>query len=289
MKTLIITGLSGAGKSKAIDILEDEGFFCVDNVPVHLVLTFIRLCRNGGSEFERLAIVADVRGSGTDHDVAEIFNRFAGDLPSDVEVLFLEADTQELVRRYQVSRRKHPLLDQANTLVGAIEMERGILKELRTRADYIIDTTSLAVKDLKKLILNMLALEKENAEVGVKVSSFGFKYGMPISADFVFDVRFLPNPYYKANLRRLTGQDKAVQDYVMQFPQSKVYFEKIMDLVKTTIPHYEEVNKQYVEIAFGCTGGRHRSVTFACLLSEALQKENIPVSLTHRDIDKDLR
>ena len=170
-------------------------------------LTFLRLCRNGGSEFERLAIVADVRGSGTDHDVAEIFNRFAGDLPSDVEVLFLEADTQELVRGYQVSRRNHPLLDQANTLVGAIEMERGILKELRTRADYIIDTTSLAVKDLKKLILNMLALEKENAEVGVKVSSFGVKYGMPISADFVFDVRFLTKPYYKADLPRLTGQD----------------------------------------------------------------------------------
>lgn len=286
---MIITGLSGAGKSKAINILEDEGFFCVDNVPVHLVMTFIGLCRNRGSEFERLAIVTDIRGSGADQDVTETFDHFADNLPTDVEVLFLEADTQELVRRYQVSRRKHPLLDQANTLVGAIEMERDILKELRTRADYIIDTTSLNVKDLKKLILNMLALDKKNTEVGVKVSSFGFKYGMPISADFVFDVRFLPNPYYKAELRRLTGEDEAIQNYVMQFPQSKVYFEKVLDLIKTTIPHYEEVNKQYVEIAFGCTGGRHRSVTFACLLSEALRKENIPVSLSHRDIDKDLR
>ncbi|MGN0193944.1 MAG: RNase adapter RapZ [Pseudoramibacter sp.] len=289
MKTLIITGLSGAGKSKAVDILEDEGFYCVDNVPVHLVMTFIRLCRNGESEIERLAIVTDIRGVVSNPDYTATLNQFVQALPEDVEILFLEAKPQELVRRYQVSRRKHPLLDQANTLIGAIDMEQHIMKVLRDRANCVIDTTTLGINDLRKLIVNMLVADKKKAQVGVKVSSFGFKYGMPISADFVFDVRFLPNPYYKADLRQLTGQDEAVQQYVMKFPQSRAYFDKVLDLIKTVIPHYEEVNKKYVEIAFGCTGGRHRSVTFACLLSQALKEEKISVSLTHRDIDKDLR
>lgn len=289
MKTLIITGLSGAGKSKTVDILEDEGFYCVDNVPVHLVMTFIRLCRDGKSEIEKLAIVTDIRGVVSNPDYTATLNQFVEALPEDVEILFLETKPQELVRRYQVSRRKHPLLDQANTLIGAIEMETHIMGVLRKRANCIIDTTTLSINDLRKLIVNMLVADKKKAQVGVKVSSFGFKYGMPISADFVFDVRFLPNPYYKKDLRQLTGQDEAVQQYVMKFPQSRAYFDKVLDLIKTVIPHYEDVNKKYVEIAFGCTGGRHRSVTFACLLSQALEEEKIAVSLTHRDIDKDLR
>jgi UPF0042 nucleotide-binding protein len=289
MKTLIITGLSGAGKSKTVDILEDEGFYCVDNVPVHLVMTFIRLCRDGESEIEKLAIVTDIRGVVSNPDYTATLNQFVEALPEDVEILFLETKPQELVRRYQVSRRKHPLLDQANTLIGAIEMETHIMGVLRKRANCIIDTTTLSINDLRKLIVNMLVADKKKAQVGVKVSSFGFKYGMPISADFVFDVRFLPNPYYKKDLRQLTGQDEAVQQYVMKFPQSRAYFDKVLDLIKTVIPHYEDVNKKYVEIAFGCTGGRHRSVTFACLLSQALEEEKIAVSLTHRDIDKDLR
>lgn len=289
MKTLIITGLSGAGKSKTVDILEDEGFYCVDNVPVHLVMTFIRLCRDGESEIEKLAIVTDIRGVVSNPDYTATLNQFVEALPEDVEILFLETKPQELVRRYQVSRRKHPLLDQANTLIGAIEMETHIMGVLRKRANCIIDTTTLSINDLRKLIVNMLVADKKKAQVGVKVSSFGFKYGMPISADFVFDVRFLPNPYYKKDLRQLTGEDEAVQQYVMKFPQSRAYFDKVLDLIKTVIPHYEDVNKKYVEIAFGCTGGRHRSVTFACLLSQALEEEKIAVSLTHRDIDKDLR
>ena len=286
MKTLIVTGLSGAGKSMAIDIIEDAGFFCVDNVPVHLVATFVGLCRSGDSEIEKLAVVTDIRSSMNSANFQGLFKQMHRDL-SEVEVLFFEADAEVLVRRYQESRRRHPLLAQAGGLLAAIQLERDQLAPIREQADYIIDTTDLKLADLKHRILSLLEREKLSATIQVKLMSFGYTYGVPISADFIFDARFLPNPFYKKELRHLTGEDRAVRDYVMGFPAAQDYFERLKALIASVIPYYEDVNKGYVEIAVGCTGGQHRSVTFACLLASALRAQGFDTQITHRDIGKD--
>lgn len=286
MRTLIVTGLSGAGKSKAVDILEDVGYFCVDNVPARLVRTFVDLCYSAESEINLLAVVTDIRG--------EIFsNSYQQDLSElrdnnkDVEILFLEADKETLVRRYQESRRKHPLTARAGSLSSSIDMEIEMLSGLRKTADHIINTTRMSNGELRQTILNLISAEKNNMTIQVNVSSFGFKYGMPVSADFVFDVRFLPNPFYKKELRTLTGEDKEVQDYVMSFPESEAYFKKIVDMMETTIPLYRDVNKEHVEVAFGCTGGQHRSVTFAVLFEKAFKERGYVTRIAHRDIKKD--
>lgn len=286
MRTLIVTGLSGAGKSKAVDILEDVGYFCVDNVPARLVRTFVDLCYSAESEINLLAVVTDIRG--------EIFsNSYQQDLSDlrdnnkDVEILFLEADKETLVRRYQESRRKHPLTARAGSLSSSIDMEIEMLSGLRKTADHIINTTRMSNGELRQTILNLISAEKNNMTIQVNVSSFGFKYGMPVSADFVFDVRFLPNPFYKKELRTLTGEDKEVQDYVMSFPESEAYFKKIVDMMETTIPLYRDVNKEHVEVAFGCTGGQHRSVTFAVLFEKAFKERGYVTRIAHRDIKKD--
>lgn len=286
MRTLIVTGLSGAGKSKAVDILEDVGFFCVDNVPPQLVRTFVDLCHSGESEIDKLAVVTDIRG--------DLFSKwFQADLSDfsnnhkDVEILFLEADPEILVSRYQETRRKHPLSSKAGNLSQSIAMEKQMLMTLRDNADHIINTTKMSTADLKKTLINLLETEKTNVTIQVNASSFGFKYGMPMSADFVFDVRFLPNPFYKKELRPLTGNDEQVRDYVMSFPEAQDYFEKIVVLVDSVIPHYKNVNKEHVEVAFGCTGGQHRSVTFAYLFEQAFQKKVYKTSISHRDIQKD--
>lgn len=290
MKTLIVTGLSGAGKSEAVDILEDAGFFCVDNVPVHLVATFIRLCRSSDAGIEKLAVVTDIRSAAMSRDFKAAISDLADDFAKsaqDVEMIYLDADTDTLVRRYQTSRRKHPLIAQTTSLVSAIALERKTLDVLMVQSDLVIDTSRLSIHDLKRRLLHFLESEKKDAPIRVNISSFGYKYGMPLGADFVFDVRFLPNPFYKKDLRSLTGEDAPVRDYLMGFPESRDYLDKITALVDSVIPLYEDVSKEYVEIAFGCTGGQHRSVTFAILLEEALRKKGYETALFHRDITKD--
>lgn len=286
MRTLIVTGLSGAGKSEAVDILEDAGFYCVDNVPIYLVDTFVRLCRSSDAEIEKLAVVTDIRSAATNLDFKTAVSNFARDM-QDAEMIYLDCDEEVLVRRYQESRRKHPLAEQAGNLMSAIVLEKNTLEVLKNQSDLVIDTTHLSPKELKRKLLKFLEREKDNTPIQVNVSSFGYKYGMPLSADFVFDVRFLPNPFYKKELRQLTGEDEAVRDYVMNFPESQDYFDKILTLVESVIPHYEDVSKEYVEIAFGCTGGQHRSVTFAVLLERALREKGYQTALFHRDIKKD--
>lgn len=285
MQTIIVTGLSGAGKSQAIQILEDAGFFCVDNVPPQLVRTFVELCRTGDSEIDNLALVTDIRGDIFNEQFQLALSSFKNN-NNGVEILFLEADPETLVTRYQTTRRKHPLTDRAGSLTQSIKMEREKLAPLRDEADHIINTTGMSVKELKKAIDCILENEGGNALIRVSVSSFGFKYGMPMGADFVFDVRFLPNPFYKKELRDKTGNDAEVRDYVMSFPEAQTFYEKVADLVAFVIPQYKNVGKEHVEIAFGCTGGQHRSVTFAYLLEQAFRKQGYLTAIDHRDMEK---
>lgn len=286
MKTLMVTGMSGAGKSKAIEILEDAGFFCVDNVPAQLVRTFVDLCRSGESEIDRLAVVTDIRGETFNKAFQKALIAFKND-NQNVDILFLEASPATLVSRYQETRRKHPLAARAGSLSRSIALEADMLNPLREDADYIIDTTELSTADLRKEIMALLDEDKPEGPPRVNVSSFGFKYGMPIGADFVFDVRFLPNPFYKKELRGKTGNDAEVRDYVMSFDAAKDYFDKIKDLIESVLPRYADVNKEHVEVAFGCTGGRHRSVTFAYLFEAYFRGKGYPTSVSHRDITKD--
>ena len=288
--TLIVTGLSGAGKSQAITILEDAGYFCVDNVPPKLVQTFIDLCRSADSEITNLALVTDIRGDIRGDLMSEAFQQaLTGfkEKTAGVEILFLEADTETLVSRYQTSRRRHPLTDQAGSLTRAISLEREKLQVLRRSADYVIDTTRLSNKDLKREIRTILEQE-ENNPVTLTVSSFGFKYGMPMGADFVFDVRFLPNPFYKKELRDLTGNDPEVRDYVMSLDESVAMLDKVEELIGFVLPQYGAIGKDHLQVAFGCTGGQHRSVTFAVMLAERFGAKGVTVSLDHRDMEKNL-
>ena len=289
--TLIVTGLSGAGKSQAITILEDAGYFCVDNVPPKLVITFIELCRQADSEIANLALVTDIRGDIRGEMMSETFQKELAafkEQQAGVELLFLEAETETLVSRYQTSRRKHPLTEQAGSLTRSITLEREKLSYLRQAADFIIDTTDLSPKQLKAEIHNILDRD-ENPMASLTFSSFGFKYGMPMGADFVFDVRFLPNPFYKKELRELTGNDQAVRDYVMGFAEAREMLEKVKELVTFVVPQYTAIGKDHIQIAFGCTGGQHRSVTFANLLAEYFKQLGYIVSIDHRDTERNLR
>lgn len=281
MQTIIVTGLSGAGKTRAIQILEDAGFFCVDNVPFYLVHTFINLCKAGDSEITHLALVADIRGyfRGGEQNIIQ--------KPDDVKALFLEADTRTLINRYQTSRRQHPLAERAGSLSKSLEMEKKLLAPIRQQSDWIIDTSDLDVKALRRRIMKIIRDEESDEQIRLTFSSFGFKYGIPMTSDFVFDTRFLPNPFYKAELREMTGEDAAVREYVMGSDVAQTFFEQTAQLLKTVIPEYTAVGKNHIEIAFGCTGGQHRSVTFARLMAERFQTAGYDVRIEHRELEKE--
>lgn len=289
-RTLIVTGLSGAGKSLAIDILEDAGFFCVDNVPAKLVTTFIGLCRSADSEINNLALVTDIRGDGRGDIMKSDFQKALAEFKDHrdgVEILFLEASPESLVSRYQTSRRKHPLADRAGSLRRSIELEKEKLQPLKNAADYLINTTDMSSQELRKQI-NSILETNDDEKITLTVSSFGYKYGLPMGADFVFDVRFLPNPFYKKELRFLTGNDRAVQDYVMQFPESGKMLDRVIELMTFILPQYQSIGKEHIQVAFGCTGGQHRSVTFANLLEKAFREKGYVTNIDHRDTEKNL-
>ncbi|MEG0377241.1 MAG: RNase adapter RapZ [Eubacterium sp.] len=286
MKTIIVTGLSGAGKSQAIQNLEDLGFFCIDNLPPKLIRTFVELCKNTGAEIEKLALVTDIRGDIFSEKFQSSLIDFKQD-HKDIEILFLEADDETLVARYQESRRKHPLSGIAGSLSESIKLEREKMSSFRQEADFVINTTAMSNKGLKLEIKKILESEETETFTLVNISSFGFKYGQPMSADFVFDVRFLPNPFYKKELRSKTGNDIEVRDYVMSFEEARVFYKKVEDLIGFVIPQYKKIGKEHLEVAFGCTGGQHRSVTFAYLLEEAFRKKGYMTRINHRDITKD--
>ncbi len=285
MDFLIVTGLSGAGKSRAVDALEDIGFYCVDNIPPQLIPTFCTLCGNAKEKMERVAVVTDVRGGDMFSTLFASLEELNEDQIS-YKILFLDAADRVLINRYKETRRRHPLWEETGgSIEDAVRLEREMLRPVRERADYIVDTSLLAPAQLKERI-SALFLGDTSDALMIHCVSFGFKYGIPSEADLVFDVRCLPNPYYVEELKHLTGLDEPVSRYVLEWEQTKGVVKRFIDLIDYMIPLYCNEGKSQLVIAVGCTGGKHRSVTLAQLLYDHLQEKKMRVSVNHRDIKK---
>ncbi len=284
MELLIVTGISGAGKSQAANVLEDIGFYCVDNVPPLIIPNFIELLSEEHSDFKKLAIITDIRGGELFKDIIDILSRLKKDDIS-YKILYLTAEDDVLIRRYKENRRLHPLSSRNGiTISEAVSLERRMLEPIRDIADYVIDTSSLSVAQFKERLMGLFT--KELKTVTVQCESFGFKYGVPSDADLVFDVRCLPNPFYVPELKRLTGKDSEVRDFVMNSKESKELFCKVSELIEFLLPLYLKEGKSQLVVAFGCTGGKHRSVTFAELLNNELSAKKLNSITVHRDISK---
>lgn len=286
MRFVIVTGMSGAGRSSVMRILEDDGYFCVDNLPVSLLPTFMQLTEDSSEQIERVALGLDIRGGHRSlKEAASILDGLKKDGYS-LEILFLEASTPVLVKRYKETRRMHPLA-QGGRMDKAIEDERELLLDLKRQADYIIDTTTLLIRDLKQEIDRIFVEDENFCNFYLTFVSFGFKYGIPSDADLVFDVRFLPNPFYVDNLKPLTGNDAEVYDYVMSFDKAKEFETKLKDMLDFLIPNYITEGKTQLVIAIGCTGGKHRSVTLTNAMYNAFKDTEYGCKKEHRDIEKD--
>ena len=287
MDLLIVTGMSGSGKSSVMDVMEDIGYYCIDNIPPKLIQQFVDLCRKSDTGINRIAVAVDIR---TGDMFAEIFHAWQGlkaEPDVTVRVLFIEAGDEVLIKRYKETRRKHPLDEKFNgNLHEAIQYERNQLSQLREVADYYIETSGYTAAQLKEQV-KAIFLEHTSDSLMIKVMSFGFKYGVSTESDLVFDVRCLPNPYYVNELKNHTGIEFCVQDYVMGFDQSKKLFDKLTDLIDFLIPMYVQEGKSQLVIAFGCTGGKHRSITFAEYMAKHLVNKGYKVQKYHRDITKD--
>ena len=285
MKLVIVTGMSGAGKTIALKMLEDIGFYCVDNLPISLVDKFVQLVSEGTS-IEKAALGLDIRSGEELGNLDEILENWRRS-NVDVQVLFLDANDAVLIKRYKETRRTHPLAG-AGRLENGIEKEREKLAFLKREADYIIDTSMLLTRELRKELEKIFLQDARYKNMYVTVLSFGFKYGIPEDADLVFDVRFLPNPYYDEHLRPLTGQVQAVRDYVMQGGTADAFLKKLYDMIDFLLPNYINEGKNQLVIAVGCTGGKHRSITIARALYEHLEAAGeYGIRIDHRDIDKD--
>ena len=280
---LLITGLSGAGRSQAADALEDLGWFVVDNMPVELVDKFVELAGVSVDQPSRLALVIGVASQQTDAVKSVPHLRAAG---HDVRVLFLEASTQSLVKRYTESRRKHPLRTETGTVLEAIEHERDLLEPVREMADKVIDTTALQLGQFKTQLTELFSFDDLPDTLQVSVVSFGFKHGIPLDVDTMFDVRFIPNPYYDEALRPLTGRDEAVRQFVLDQTATQDFLGRVEGLFESLIPAYRNEGKSYLTIAVGCTGGQHRSVAIAEALSLRLANRGVEARVAHRDIEK---
>ncbi len=285
MRFVVVTGLSGAGKSTTLNFLEDAGYYCVDNMPVQLISEFAKLLREN-DEIERAALGIDARtGSGFDELETELAKLKEMDISYDI--LFLESDDAVLVKRYKETRRIHPLAF-GDRIETGISRERGKLSNIKKHASHIIDTSQMLTRELKAEIDKIFVNDMNFKNLYVTILSFGFKYGIPGDADLVFDVRFLPNPYYHENLRPLTGSDKEVRDFVMNFPEADSFLDKLEDMLTFLIPNYIAEGKNQLVVAIGCTGGKHRSVTLAEALFERMSKyEDYGFKLDHRDMGKD--
>lgn len=285
MKLVIVTGMSGAGKTVALKMLEDIGFYCVDNLPISLVDKFVQLV-SGGTDIKKTALGLDIRSGEELENLDEILENWRGS-DVDVQVLFLDANDAVLIKRYKETRRVHPLAG-AGRLENGIEKELEKLAFLKNEADYIIDTSMLLTRELRKELEKIFLQDARYKNMYVTVLSFGFKYGVPEDADLVFDVRFLPNPYYDEHLRPLTGQVQAVRDYVMRGTTAEIFLKKLYDMIDFLLPNYINEGKNQLVIAVGCTGGKHRSVTIARALYEHLEAVGeYGIRIDHRDIEKD--
>lgn len=288
MQIVIVTGISGAGKSTALKMLEDAGYFCVDNLPVPLLPKFMEMLILPGSEYTKVGLGIDIRSSQKFGQLRETLETLR---KKDVkfEILFLDASDEALIKRYKETRRSHPLAGDGRVDKG-IDEERRRTIFLKQQADYIIDTSQMLTRELRSEILKIFVENKNYKNLYVTILSFGFKYGIPGDADLVFDVRFLPNPYYIQELRPMSGNDAPVRDYVMSSETARKFLDKLVDMVQFLIPNYVAEGKNQLVIGIGCTGGKHRSVTLANALYYALeQEEGYGLKIEHRDIEKDAR
>ncbi len=286
MKFLIVSGLSGAGKSTVMSILEDSGFFCVDNLPPALIPKFAEMCMAGGSSYEQVAMVCDIRGGMTFDPLFESLDVLR-EMKFDYRIVFVEAETETIIKRYKETRRSHPLMTEGMTLTEAVEKEIAAMEPVRDRADYIITTTDLPTKKLRYQVMDLLLPDgKTKHELSVSVTSFGFKYGVPLEADLVFDVRFLPNPFYVEALREHTGLETPVRDYVFSCEQTTQFMEHLKGMVAFLLPHYVEEGKSALVIAIGCTGGHHRSVAITHALAEYIRELGYEAGENHRDMTR---
>lgn len=284
MKAVIITGMSGAGRSRAADRFEDQGYYCVDNMPPALIRNFLELTHSNSNSIEKVAFVTDLRGRAFFDDLSAVIDELRADSRIELTVLFIEAAVPELVRRYNEVRRKHPLTGgDANTEV--IIREREMLKEIREKADFILDTTNLKVPEMNVELDKMILGDNSASQFSINISSFGFKYGIPSEADMVVDMRFLPNPYYVPSLKALTGRNKKVKDYIFRSELADQFLTMEHELILTVIPGYIAEGKYHLNIAFGCTGGHHRSVAMAETMAEVLRRDDFRVKVSHRDMD----
>lgn len=285
---VIVTGLSGAGKSSALRILEDLGYFCVDNLPVSLVRTFSHLILNSADEkFRKTALGVDIRSGEKLTDIQTALDEMRSEeVP--LEILFVDASNEVIVKRYKETRRMHPVTGKKGSIEEGVRSERRKVGFLKKQADTIIDTSGMLLPEFRRVMEKRFIDEEDRKRIAVTVLSFGYKFGVPAEADLVFDVRFLPNPYYIEELRSLSGNDPPVSDYINSFAESKVFLRKVTDLLKFLIPHYIEEGKNMLVIAMGCTGGRHRSVTMTNeLYRKLVELEVADVTVEHRDLIKD--
>ena len=283
MRFVVVTGMSGGGKSTALRMLEDAGYYCVDNLPVLLIEKFVELRATPDGEVTKVALGLDVRADQAFETTTKILDKLKNDGYA-FEILFMEANDKTLLKRYKETRRVHPLSPYGRIEDG-IKRERAILSNIRAKSDYVIDTSRLLTRELKEELDRIFVQNEGYNSLMVTVLSFGFKYGIPADADLVFDVRFLPNPFYIDELKHKTGNEKEVQDYVMSFPEAHTFIEKLADLVGFLIPNYVKEGKYQLVIGIGCTGGKHRSVTLANRLYEHMKnKGEYGIKIAHRDV-----
>ncbi len=283
LKFILITGLSGAGKSKAVDCFEDLDYFCIDNFPPTFIPKFAELCAHSQGKTNKVALVCDIRGKAFFENLFDALNDLEG-MGFDYEILFLEASEEVLTHRFKETRRRHPL--PGKSLAESLRKEREVLSDLRGIADNIIDTSFLSPGELKEKIANIyMEPDQRNRNLRIRLISFGFKYGLPMESDLVFDIRFLPNPFYVERLRYLKGDDPQVKEYIWRWTVTHQYFQKIQDLLEFSIPHYIREGKASLVVALGCTGGKHRSVNLVNEL-EQLFGDRYSLSVEHRDINK---
>ena len=282
MELLIVTGMSGAGKSTAANVLEDIGYYCVDNMLPKMLPVFVDICKKSEGQLSKIAIITDVRVGEEFNDMDKVLDQLKSD-GCDYKILFLNVSDEVAVRRYKETRRKHPL--GYPSVLAAVEEERRMLKSVYARADYILDTSQTTVGQLKKQITDIFLGDTKKG-LNIQVMSFGFKYGPASEADLVFDVRCLPNPFYVSELRPLTGLDAPIREYVMQYPQSQEFARRLLSLLDYAVPLYCDEGKSQLIISVGCTGGKHRSVTFAELVYNHFIEKGYRTSVNHRDIHK---
>ena len=287
MRFIIVTGLSGAGKSEATNALEDMGYFCVDNLPPKLIKKFAEVCKQSKGSIDKVALVMDIRGGIFFDDLFESLSELSRE-QFRYEILFLDTSDEVLVKRFKEKRRSHPLAPGGRVITG-IELERQKLREVKDKADVIIDTSKYAIKDLREEMARKFGdKEMPEKQMAITILSFGFKYGIPVDSDLVFDVRFIPNPFYIPELKPFSGNDEPVKNYVMDQIETQTFLEKANDMFEFLIPNYQKEGKRQLIISIGCTGGRHRSVAIANSIYETLHSNNHDVYVEHRDIKEDV-